>query len=289
MVTSKLQKVQRDFPRKYRLLKWEEDWWFKSASSLFRVKVAAVVESGLFYFVILDEDFFPTRATGTIIVPKKEMGSSHPNPTAILGIFNKILANRQSAARSKERKARYIRELERKVEALQTEVTTLTTQVSLYQRDTTDLTAENTELKRQLQSMERKAQLHDDLTEALKREAQRLRIATEEIGNPSISLNLGVHHKQYCSSSSRSDYLQLPQSPGPAGHHKFQLSLFPSSPSSPSPRHIATPGPLPLAELVWNDPVGRLQGLDISSREYIVKVECASISSSASGCSSTTY
>jgi len=46
---------------------------------------------------------------------------------------NRILANRQSAARSKERKARYIQELERKVQTLQTEATTLSAQLTLYQ------------------------------------------------------------------------------------------------------------------------------------------------------------
>lgn len=47
--------------------------------------------------------------------------------------FNRILANRQSAARSKERKARYISELERKVQTLQTEATTLSAQLTLFQ------------------------------------------------------------------------------------------------------------------------------------------------------------
>lgn len=47
--------------------------------------------------------------------------------------MNRILANRQSAARSKERKARYIQELERKVQTLQTEATTLSAQLTLYQ------------------------------------------------------------------------------------------------------------------------------------------------------------
>jgi len=48
-------------------------------------------------------------------------------------VLNRILANRQSAARSKERKARYIHELERKVQTLQTEATTLSAQLTLYQ------------------------------------------------------------------------------------------------------------------------------------------------------------
>ncbi|KAL8252031.1 hypothetical protein R6Q59_035724 [Mikania micrantha] len=73
----------------------------------------------------------------------------------------RILANRQSAARSKERKARYISELERKVQTLQTEATTLSAQLTLFQRDTTGLSSENTELKLRLQAMEQQAQLRD--------------------------------------------------------------------------------------------------------------------------------
>ena len=50
-----------------------------------------------------------------------------------LNVLYRILANRQSAARSKERKARYILELERKVQTLQTEATTLSAQLTLFQ------------------------------------------------------------------------------------------------------------------------------------------------------------
>lgn len=46
---------------------------------------------------------------------------------------NRIWANRQSAARSKERKMRYIAELERKVQTLQTEATSLSAQLTLLQ------------------------------------------------------------------------------------------------------------------------------------------------------------
>lgn len=51
---------------------------------------------------------------------------SHP-------LCNRIWANRQSAARSKERKMRYIAELERKVHTLQTEATSLSAQLTLLQ------------------------------------------------------------------------------------------------------------------------------------------------------------
>ncbi|KAJ7563755.1 hypothetical protein O6H91_03G124900 [Diphasiastrum complanatum] len=73
----------------------------------------------------------------------------------------RILANRQSAARSKERKMRYISELERKVQTLQTEATSLSAQLTLLQRDSMGLTNENSELKLRLQAMEQQAHLRD--------------------------------------------------------------------------------------------------------------------------------
>ncbi|GFY92781.1 Basic-leucine zipper (bZIP) transcription factor family protein [Actinidia rufa] len=72
-----------------------------------------------------------------------------------------IWANRQSAARSKERKMRYISELERKVQTLQTEATSLSAQLTLLQRDTNGLTVENSELKLRLQTMEQQVHLQD--------------------------------------------------------------------------------------------------------------------------------
>ncbi|KAM1210709.1 hypothetical protein ACFX13_002579 [Malus domestica] len=93
----------------------------------------------------------------------------------------RILANRQSAARSKERKVKYANELERKVQTLQTEATTLSAQVTLLQRDTTVITAENKELKLRLQALEQQSQLRDALSEKLKEEAQRLKIEANQI------------------------------------------------------------------------------------------------------------
>ncbi|KAL1190237.1 bZIP transcription factor 29 [Cardamine amara subsp. amara] len=92
----------------------------------------------------------------------------------------RILANRQSAARSKERKMRYIVELEHKVQTLQTEATTLSAQLTLLQRDMIGLTNQNNELKFRLQSMEQQARLRDALNEALNGEVQRLKLAIGE-------------------------------------------------------------------------------------------------------------
>eukprot|EP00252_Welwitschia_mirabilis_P020388 TRINITY_DN499_c0_g1_i1.p1 TRINITY_DN499_c0_g1~~TRINITY_DN499_c0_g1_i1.p1 ORF type:complete len:322 (-),score=77.33 TRINITY_DN499_c0_g1_i1:228-1193(-) len=101
----------------------------------------------------------------------------------------RILANRQSAARSKERKLRYISDLERKVQTLQAEATTLSAQLALYQRDTSGLTAENKELKLRLQAMEQQAQLLDALNDALREEIHRLRIVTGQL-SPNSGDNL---------------------------------------------------------------------------------------------------
>ncbi|XP_059632928.1 probable transcription factor PosF21 [Cornus florida] len=90
----------------------------------------------------------------------------------------RIWANRQSAARSKERKMRYIAELERKVQTLQTEATSLSAQLTLLQRDTNGLTAENSELKLRLQTMEQQVHLQDALNDALKGEIQHMKVLT---------------------------------------------------------------------------------------------------------------
>ncbi|XP_057731071.1 probable transcription factor PosF21 [Arachis stenosperma] len=96
----------------------------------------------------------------------------------------RIWANRQSAARSKERKMRYIAELERKVQTLQTEATSLSAQLTLLQRDTNGLNSENNELKLRLQTMEQQVHLQDALNDALKEEIQHLKILTGQAMPP---------------------------------------------------------------------------------------------------------
>ncbi|XP_021753469.1 uncharacterized protein LOC110718856 [Chenopodium quinoa] len=103
----------------------------------------------------------------------------------------RILANRQSAARSKERKMRYISELEHKVQTLQNEATTLSAQLTLLQRDSSGLSSQNNELKFRLQAMEQQAQLREALNEALTAEIQRLKVATGELSAESISKSFG--------------------------------------------------------------------------------------------------
>ncbi|KAL1544888.1 putative transcription factor PosF21, variant 2 [Salvia divinorum] len=117
----------------------------------------------------------------------------------------RIWANRQSAARSKERKMRYIAELERKVQTLQTEATSLSAQLTLLQRDTNCLTAENSELKLRLQTMEQQVHLQDALNDALKEEIQHLKVLTgQPISNGGTMMNFPASYganQQYFSNN----------------------------------------------------------------------------------------
>ncbi|KAL8161074.1 hypothetical protein V2J09_012563 [Rumex salicifolius] len=105
----------------------------------------------------------PVEERKETIEPKKAMSA---DKLAELWIVDpkrakRIMANRKSAARSKERKARYVVELEKKVQSLQREATTLSVQHSLFERDTSSLIVENAELRRELEFMEQQAQLRD--------------------------------------------------------------------------------------------------------------------------------
>ncbi|CAL9206346.1 unnamed protein product [Musa hybrid cultivar] len=157
----------------------------------------------------------------------------------------RILANRQSAARSKERKMRYIGELERKVQTLQTEATTLSAQLTMLQRDTNGLTVENNELKLRLQTMEQQVHLQDALNEALREEVQRLKLATGQMlqnGGQMVNLvpSFGAnqqfyHHNQGMQSLLAAHQLQQLQI---HSQHPQQLQL---QPQQQQPLHSQTP------------------------------------------------
>ncbi|KAH9546129.1 hypothetical protein CY35_12G079600 [Sphagnum magellanicum] len=86
----------------------------------------------------------------------------------------RILANRQSAQRSRVRKLQYISELEMSVNALQAEVTTLSQQVGLCDHQRAILTAENVLLKQKLTSLGQTQRFKEAHHELLKKEVQRL-------------------------------------------------------------------------------------------------------------------
>lgn len=146
--------------------------------------------------------------TSESLEAKKAMAASKLAELAMMDPkrARRIVANRQSAARSKERKMRYIAELERKVQTLQTEATTLSAQLTMLQRDTSGLSVENNELKLRLQSMDQQAQLREALNNALKDEVQRLKLVTGHLsagngnmlphGNQAMPLNQQIYQMQ---------------------------------------------------------------------------------------------
>nr|QEO19203.1 putative transcription factor RF2b isoform X1 [Cymbidium ensifolium] len=215
---------------------------------------------------------------GEILEAKKAMTSEQIAELAAIDPkrAKRILANRQSAARSKERKARYISDLERRVQALQTEATTLSAQLTLFQRDTTGLSAENAELKLRLQAMEQQAQLRDALNEALKNEVERLKVATGEApatgeaNKAAPGLNQLAFNPSFFSipPTFPHQHVQLPP-----GFHHPQLAAA----NLPLLSY-----PHPLSDLMPHDHLGRLRRLDISKDSLKVKPENSSISSTES-------
>ncbi|VAH49129.1 unnamed protein product [Triticum turgidum subsp. durum] len=151
-------------------------------------------------------------------------------------IVIQIMANRQSAARSKERKMRYIAELERKVQCLQTEATTLSAQLALLQRDTSGLTNENGDLKLQVQTMEQQVRLQDVLNDRLRDEVQQLKMATGQLnanngnlGNFGGLSSYGVNSQSYQRSQMQQQSLlaaqQLQQLQIHSQHQQPQMHL----------------------------------------------------------------
>ncbi|XP_019464964.1 PREDICTED: basic leucine zipper 61-like [Lupinus angustifolius] len=87
----------------------------------------------------------------------------------------RILANRQSAQRSRVRKLQYISELERSVTSLQTEVSVLSPRVAFLDHQRLLLNIDNSALKQRIAALAQDKIFKDAHQEALKREIDRLR------------------------------------------------------------------------------------------------------------------
>nr|XP_043628786.1 basic leucine zipper 61-like [Erigeron canadensis] len=97
---------------------------------------------------------------GTIVDPKR---------------VKRILANRQSAQRSRVRKLHYISELERSVTNLQTEVSTLSPRVAYLDHQRLILNVDNSSLKQRIAALAQDKIFKDAHQEALRKEIERLR------------------------------------------------------------------------------------------------------------------
>ncbi|CAI0431415.1 unnamed protein product [Linum tenue] len=147
------------------------------------------------------------------------------------------------------------------------------------QRGTSGLTNENTELKLRLQAMEQQAQLHDAVNDALRKEVERLKLVTgdrmTQVVDPFYN---GVNHLPHNNHHQPNFFPIQPQlghvisnmNHVPQYHHPF----MPTNNVPASHGHaVAASGPNygpGFSEMLPHDPIGRLQGLDISSGNYVV-------------------
>lgn len=120
------------------------------------------------------------------------------------------------------------------------------------------------------------------LNEALKKEVEGLKIATGEATTPTNTFNLGMHHIPYTQSSF------LPPQPQ---HMQIDTQNIQMPPFQPLQSNTLTTNPSMVGAMNSNaftnmmqqDPLGQLQGLDISSGgSHSVKSEGPSISTSES-------
>ncbi|MED6109894.1 hypothetical protein PIB30_037809 [Stylosanthes scabra] len=126
--------------------------------------------------------------------------------------------------------------------------------------------------------MEQQAQLRDALNDALMKEVERLKIATGEAMKSSESFNLGMQQMQFAGSN----FFSVPQNAGPTGLQNISMLPFGQPPSN-MPHEMQQPNSHQLADILHNDQLGRLQGLDISSKgSALVKAEGPSLSASES-------
>lgn len=107
----------------------------------------------------------------------------------------RILANRQSAQRSRVRKLQYISELERSVTSLQTEVSALSPRVAFLDHQRLILNVDNSALKQRIAALAQDKIFKDAHQEALKKEIERLR---------------QVYHHQNMKKMSNNNNAQLP-------------------------------------------------------------------------------
>ncbi|XP_027062040.1 basic leucine zipper 61-like [Coffea eugenioides] len=89
--------------------------------------------------------------------------------------IKRILANRQSAQRSRVRKLQYISELERSVTTLQTEVSALSPRVAFLDHQRLILNVDNSALKQRIAALAQDKIFKDAHQEALRKEIERLR------------------------------------------------------------------------------------------------------------------
>ncbi|XP_019449761.1 PREDICTED: basic leucine zipper 34-like isoform X2 [Lupinus angustifolius] len=117
-----------------------------------------------------------------VMVPMQEHDKQPKNEAMEVGTelltprrVKRILANRQSAQKSRVRKLQYVSELERNVTSLQTEVSILSPRVAFLDHQRLILNVDNSSLKQRIAALAQDKIFKDGHQEALKMEIERLR------------------------------------------------------------------------------------------------------------------
>ncbi|XP_015936300.1 basic leucine zipper 34 [Arachis duranensis] len=127
----------------------------------------------------------------------------------------RILANRQSAQRSRVRKLQYISELERSVTSLQAEVSVLSPRVAFLDHQRLLLNVDNSAIKQRIAALAQDKIFKDAHQEALKREIERLRQVYHQQNLKKMENN----NNAPCSSPLRAS----PPSPSPSPRQNEQI------------------------------------------------------------------
>ncbi|XP_058221562.1 basic leucine zipper 61-like [Rhododendron vialii] len=106
--------------------------------------------------------------------------------------IKRILANRQSAQRSRVRKLQYISELERSVTSLQSEVSALSPRVAFFDHQRLILNVDNSTLKQRIAALVQDKIFKDAHQEALRKEIERLTQVYREQNNKEMATSQDI-------------------------------------------------------------------------------------------------
>ncbi|CAN6444220.1 unnamed protein product [Victoria cruziana] len=128
--------------------------------------------------------------------PAAASGSASNGPGIDPKRVKRILANRQSAQRSRVRKLQYISELERSVTSLQSEVSALSPRVAFLDHQRLVLNVDNSALKQRIAVLAQDKLFKDAHQEALKKEIERLRMVYHQQNLKKANGQTENHHPQ---------------------------------------------------------------------------------------------
>lgn len=103
--------------------------------------------------------------------------------------MKRVMANRLSAARSKERKVKYVHELEAKLQQLRSSIAQSSIQVKILETDVIDLEAENMGLIKRLEVGHAKSQQQQSLIQELAQQVEGLSAELPHISHDSMRYN----------------------------------------------------------------------------------------------------